>query len=162
LKKKHLNIVLLILCCLIYGAIFFKTFKKNSVEESVNNIASANSKQLQPLHSKNNNYKLILPERDPFLDKAYSTSYKAPIIQNINQRNLQNPPEIIDWPTIKYYGFVKNDEQRKKLVVLKVDNKMYKQREKTSINDIMIERVYGDSIVLKLGNIKRTYKRSND
>jgi len=158
LKKKILNSILLALCVVIYASIFFKFFGEKEVIENHNSNLSYIAQKPFKKENKKTTFQLNIPSRDPFLNKIYAsnkTKKKSPV----KKSRINDIEPVFNWPTIKYYGFLKNKENKTRMVVLKVRNKMYRLREKSTIGDIKIENAYGDSIILKHKKELKTYLR---
>ena len=68
---------------------------------------------------------------------------------------------VISWPAITYYGYVKKDFNATKLILLKIGNKLYREREKQTINEIKLVKAYNDSLVVELSNNAKTIKRKS-
>lgn len=159
MKKKTLNSVLLVLCIVIYSAIFIKSFKKNKAPEVNIPIKLNNSKRSRVKPNKNYDFQLLIPNRDPFLGKiiAHAKTKTSKVV--VNKIAIPKPNKIVNWPQISYHGFVKSQVQNEKLVVLKINNEIFRKRVKALVNDIFIKKAYGDSILLRYKKEEKMFYR---
>ncbi len=161
MKKKYLNSVLIVLLLIIWGSVFYKYFgnKKSSLKNVEALDFTSNYKQNYMVAK--DTFTLELIERDPF---GASVS-----IQKINQpkKSVRKPKSVtkpavkknIVWPTITYHGFVKGESNTTRLILLKINNRLYRKREKEIVNDITLVKAYNDSLIVSLNNNNKTIKR---
>ncbi len=162
MKKKYLNIALFVLLIIIWGATFYKYFGRSS--EKIPAITNDNVfSKLQPeLQEVKETYQLNIVNEDPFKTSKpfYSTSIVKPTKGNKKKVVSKSKANTsIKWPTITYYGFVKGDRQNTRLVLLKIDNRIYRKRELETVKELKILKAYNDSLVISLNNNKKTIKR---
>ena len=53
------------------------------------------------------------------------------------------------WPKLQYYGYLQADSRSEKMALIKIDGKLHRIREKTTVESIQVMKVYKDSVVLK-------------
>nr|WP_321234625.1 hypothetical protein [uncultured Psychroserpens sp.] len=163
MKKKHLNIPLFILVLIIYGGVFLKFFGKKEVQFDDSIYSSTFSKQGSNFDVKRNDFDISSIKIDPFKinkrskRKASTVSPAKKTASTSNKKTLKKP-----WPKIAYYGFVKNNINKTRLVLVKVNSKLYRKREKEDIDDLRILKAYNDSIVLSIGKETKTIKKVNE
>lgn len=144
--------------------ILWKVFSKifggiNAVAEPVNQII------VEPIIPSNEvvttqTYELNLNGRNPFKVSTKATEKRPQ--KKIPQRNKKNPSSVIKqvrWPSVKYFGFVKSERSANKLVVLKVNGRLYRKRVSESIQDITISKAYNDSIIVVFEGETKTIKK---
>jgi hypothetical protein len=162
MQKKAINGLLITLCIIIYGAIFFKAFWEKEVidnsNKAIQNYVSVDINYSKPKDS----ITLFFPERSPFgepsrIAKVNNTTVK----KRINSLKTNKTQKTI-WPSINYYGFVKNKLSSKKLLAITIDDKMYKLKELDVINGFKIIEVYSDSIIIQKNNEVRAYEKFKD
>ncbi|WP_299883438.1 hypothetical protein [uncultured Lacinutrix sp.] len=159
MNKKTINSILIILLLLIWGSVIYKYFGKTStlVTEQV-----VNSNHLKPNLNYNidkDTFKLSLEPRDPFKasknKKTIVNASNSKKRQPINKTKKANVP----WPIIEYYGFVKGKQNSTKKVLLKINSKLYRKREKETIEALTIRKAYSDSILISYNKEHKTFKR---
>ena len=70
--------------------------------------------------------------------------------------------QVINWPNITYYGYIKSKDKIEELILVKIDNQLYKLRKNSNINGLIINKVYKDSIEVSFNkNKKFLYKGSS-
>ncbi len=155
MKKKYLNSTLIILLLIIWGNIIYKYFGRSKTKDTQAHIVGAN----MPIHYAvaKDTFILQLNNRDPFkvskIRKVTTVTRSIRIIKN-NQ-----PIKPVIWPNIEYYGFVKSVSNKTKLVLVKVNGKLLKKREKDKIESLTIIKAYSDSITVSLNKTIKTIKR---
>jgi hypothetical protein len=158
MKKKHLNILLLILVFVIYGGVFSKLFGKKQLEVKASDYNYSFNTQIPKFDIKRNSFDINSVEKDPF-----RINKKSKQLNTVSKGNKStNPTQNIkkkSWPRISFFGFVKNDLKFTRLALVKVGNKLYRKREGEVIDNITIVKVYSDSIKLKFENENKIITR---
>lgn len=162
MNKKHLNTVLILLLIIIWGAVGYKYFG-NSTEASKEDSSTEAKFFYENLYVvSKDTFLLKLTDRDPFgiYRKAKKKAIKSSVKKAISiLKPVQN--KKIVWPKITYHGFVKNNSRNTPLILLKVNNRLYKKREKEIVSKMTLLKAYNDSLVLSLnGNIKTVTKQN--
>ncbi|MCK8482228.1 hypothetical protein [Psychroserpens algicola] len=164
MKKKHLNILLFILVLVIYGGVFLKLFGKKEVQLNDSFINTTFTKQVSGSEIKRNDFDISTIKSDPFgiskrrnKKQVETTKTKNTAFSSSKKTELIKP-----WPKVTYYGFVKNNSNKTKLVLVKVNSKLYRKREQETIDDIRIVKAYNDSIILSKDNETKTIKKVNE
>ncbi|WP_422103853.1 hypothetical protein [Winogradskyella sp.] len=161
MQKKTINALLITLCVVIYGAIFFKAFiKKEVVNTSPTGIDNFVSVDLD-MGTTKDSVELFFPKRSPFGEPRKATPLRTEKI--VPKKKVSKSPTYSKtiWPSVIYHGFIKNRLSSKRLIAITVNNKMYKIRESETIGDMKIKTVYSDSISVEYNNeVKTFYKKS--
>jgi hypothetical protein len=160
MNKKYINSILIAMLLFIWGAVIYKHFWKPKHSEQVKlDSTSSNYKREEAVKLKDT-FKLEIRNKTPF--KAYS----APNTNSIAVRpkmvyTTRKPLEVktVSWPKISYHGFVKNDKSKRKLIILKVNGKLSRKRERESVGELVLLKAYNDSIIVKFKNSKKTINR---
>lgn len=157
MTKKNLNIFLSILLIVIWGGIIYKYFFKKSVIENVDSVESHIAGNFIPIDKVRDTLVLEFSGRDPFLN---AKPIKKVVVPKTTSPKTYKKPEVnIIWPQIQYYGFVKSNNSKNELVVIKIDGKLYKARNKENIDELKILRTYSDSVEIELNSNKRFFYR---
>lgn len=157
-----MNILLIALMCVIWGNVIFKFFGKGKTIQQ-NDITSNQflpNKDISSLIQKTP-FELNIINTNPFGETKINFYIKKKDVTDATNKTtskILKKPELI-WPTISYYGFVKNDINDTKLVLLKINNKFYRKREKELIEDLKIISAFSDSVIVSVSKEKRTIKK---
>lgn len=148
-KSKPLNIILLIVVVGIYGIIAFRSFNNAEINnqsfKEVSNFKMAHG----VLNYKKESYDLPLYINDPFKINFEGTNLtNSGIMHHLNFEQNSNG-EIVKWPTIKYFGFIKNSKKGRKLVLLKINKKTVKLTINESYKSLQVLSIYQDSVKVK-------------
>ncbi|WP_346882334.1 hypothetical protein [uncultured Algibacter sp.] len=161
MDKKYLNGILILFLVVIWGSLIYKYFgNSTSLDQGVysENIGVNITKDYGIAKD---TFKLKLATRDPFgVSRPYTikTNTKPSIKKQASAKKpVINKP--LAWPTITYHGFVKANNSVTPLILLKINNRVYKKREKDIVNDITLVKSYNDSLIVSLNNNKKTIKR---
>lgn len=153
MNKKKLNLVLILFLVVIWGLVFNKFF--NATKSNTNSVPLAVTTNSVPvLVIQKDTFDLREVPRDPFLGKIQvkvkkktnrvaSTTLKPKKKLKINKKKLQKKV----WPKLKFYGFVKGQNRSSMLCLIKVNNKFYKKREKENIEELILKKVFKDSLI---------------
>ena len=158
MNRKYLNSVLIVFLIVIWGAVFYKYFgRKKPTKENLhsNNYTLTKINEFGIIKD---TFKLELIEKDPFRAnrKIYNNISKAPVKKSVKKVIID---KNIKWPKISYYGFIKSHNNNTRLVLLKIDNSVYRKREKELINNIRLVKAYNDSLIVSLNKKTKTIIR---
>ncbi|MEP1490164.1 MAG: hypothetical protein ABJK28_17225 [Algibacter sp.] len=157
MNKKYLNSTLIVLLIIIWAAVFYKYFG-DSKQLSENTIAiNALALNGQDYLVTKDTFLLELTDRDPFRvsRKIKRKSSKLPKSKPKSAVKTNKKKSIV-WPTIAYHGFVKGDRKNTRLILLKIDNRLYRKREKEIVNEITLVKAYDDSLIVSLNKNNKT------
>lgn len=160
MNKKYLNGTLFILLIVIWGSVIFKYFGRSKGVVNTNIEIVSNLNYGQNYATVKDTFNLEIKNNDPFKVSKHITkpplktesSKPAPKVNVIK-------PVTVNWPNITYHGFVKGDNNTTRLILLKVDNKLYKKREKEMIADLTIITAHSDSLIISFNNQLKTIKK---
>lgn len=161
--KKKINIVLIIIVLGLWGTVAYKTVAQFFFPETlvVNENISNNGFNLDEVNK--DTFQLKKVTRDPFLntqnksiDSILKKDYsKIPIKKIKSSAIVVRPKEITNWPSIFYYGYIKSKSKDEELVLVKIDEKLYKLRKYDQVREIILKQIYNDSIELNYNKQKR-------
>lgn len=158
MNKRVLNKVLLISLVVIWSVIAYR-FLNNFKGKSTETIAEISVLSKQSMVAEKEVF--LLPEKvkDPFLNTIQIKKVdKKPVRQTVISSNKN---KAILWPSIEYYGFIQSENKQSPLVLLKINQKMYRFRKGESKEKITILNIYKDSVQLSLGKEKRVFFKKN-
>ena len=109
-------------------------------------------------------FELIEINRDPFLKKQFNNTVIVPVKKTPSYLQIKKviAPVIpktrpnINWPTITYYGYIKNMNRETALV--KINEKLYNLRKNDQIEELTIKNIYNDSIEIAINKNTRMIK----
>lgn len=165
--KKNINIVLIVVVLGLWGTVGYKAinnyffFKKAEVKPASFNAGISN-RQINK-----DTFRIETLARDPFLNKqgqemvSVTKKYEAKPSGVGNKQVIQfiKPMEYINWPSISYYGYIKSKENNEELILVKINDKLYKIRINDQIEGITLKKVYKDSIEFNFNKEKKTIQK---
>jgi len=130
-KNKPITIFLLVAVIAIYGSIAYRSFYGNQkIEEVLNQML--HSDELLSVNYYKDSFKIDFYLKDPFGGRSFSTkgnnnpTIVKPII--INKDIKKDPMIPLKWPSLKYYGFVKNTVKKNGLYLVSFNNQLTKMK----------------------------------
>ncbi|MDO5981441.1 hypothetical protein [Flavivirga spongiicola] len=165
MKKKYLNSVLIVFLIVIWGAVLYKYFgKPNTSKKNIKNEMSSISYQPKYMVTKDT-FLLEIINKTPF-----KTS------KNLRKKVITTKPKVVSkkppvkpikkttavWPDISYHGFVKGNQKATRLILLKINKKLYRKRENEAVDDLTLIKAYNDSLIVSFNNIKKTITKIHD
>lgn len=151
--KKKINIILLLAVLGLWGTVLYKYVNQYFFKEEIN-VSLENKANIRKLLLKDKDtFELKALPRDPFLGKTYAE--KRPTEKIISNRNFTPKPvvkvakPIVQkqlFPTIHYYGFIKNETGGSELVLLKMNGKLLKVKNNETKEGLKIIKIFKDSI----------------
>ena len=163
MNKKKINILLLCIVVGVWGILGYKFFS-NTLPKTENDLAiflpetEAISSSLQKKVFNLKSY-----DRDPFLGRI---SHKKTTIISKNQnriRKIKPAPKSktnTPWPKVHYIGYVNEQASIKPLVLLKINNKLYRKRTSFKFPEgIIIKKFYTDSLLVSFNKEEKIVKK---
>lgn len=158
MNKKTVNSILIILLLLIWGNVIYKYFGNANKSVSIPVISKTEIKPNLNYNIERDTFKLVLNNRDPFKASKPLKNTKRAIAPTVKKTPIKKTN--ITWPKIAYFGFVKGKQNSTKLALIKINNKLYRKREREKTASITIKKVYSDSISLTFNNDTKIFKRN--
>ncbi|MCB0479716.1 MAG: hypothetical protein KDC84_16225 [Crocinitomicaceae bacterium] len=161
MNKKTINSILLVTVLGIWGyVVYAKFYNGNSESNDTNEIVNVSGGRTI---MKKDSFSLRLDYRDPFLGKISNNNFKPK--QSISahstqeKRKIKSPtPEPQPWPTIRYYGLVKNASKNKGgTALISLNGKTHQVIQGDEIEHVEIKNILGDSIQVKYQKEIRTF-----
>mgnify|MGYP006173368547 FL=1 len=162
MNKKTLNIILIVTVVALWGTVLYKyvnrffnpiqnDFAVREFSSPISTKIAKDTFDLQPLH------------RDPFLDRSMiKRNEEKPIRVNTQPKVIKTKtPEIQKpFPLVHYYGYIKSQDKKEQLILLKVNNKLERVRLKSNIDGLIINQIYKDSIQVSYNKELKMIKKS--
>ena len=162
MKRKKVNIFLIIIVICIWtivGYKFFKSFFKSNSNMSVSRIENTPFKKSVYIKD---SFILHTVDRDPFLENAKIKTLTKKVITNKRpiKRKKSTTKTVADWPKIEYMGYVKSKTHSSKLGLVRIDGVLKRLREGTSYKEIEIRKIEENQIILKLNNETKVFGKN--
>jgi len=158
MSKKHLNIVLLIGVAFIWGLLIYKALGNSFVSEAEQqNYVVAMNEEL-PISIQKDTFELKSYTRDPFLGKIKNNRKLVPKTKN-GGAFAKKAKDVVkkQWPQLQYLGFVKEENAKEPLLLLKVNGKLIRRKSSFEFYEGMkVLNFYKDSILVSFRKDKRT------
>jgi hypothetical protein len=158
MKNKKNLYILLPITLFVWVAIIYKVFiSMGDKEETFNNKPKLELSTEDNIF-KEDTIKLKLSYPDPFLKAPFiSKNSQSEKKTDIKSKLTEN--EFIQWPTIQYYGLVKNSKTKQQKINLSINGKMYIMKRRELKDNIRLLQIYNDSIECVYNNEKKTIKK---
>ena len=165
MSKKNINIALIFLVLSLWGTVAYKSLYQYLFSNDDNLGVNLNTSQVNFTTISKDTFDLQKVTHDPFLNKQLEKvevlSTIIPVSKPIavKKPKVEKKIEAIQWPQIFYYGYIKSKDKTEELILIKVDNQLYKLRKNALVNGLLINKLYKDSIEVKYNNqSKKIYK----
>lgn len=164
--KKKINVFLIIAVASLWGIVAYRavsTYFLNDKNESVS-FDGYSKKQFKLIEK--DTFDLLAVKRDPFLNKNISekkeikmeVSTALPVKKKLGIAKRENFE--IPFPQVYYYGYIKSEQKKEEMVILKINDQMKRLRKNETFLDLKIVKVYKDSIQLSNGYKIKTFLKS--
>ena len=143
----------------IWGSIIYKFFgNQNVYDENLIKVKSVKNYKHNYFIVKDT-FELKLIARDPFGSSKHIVRSEV-IKKHTPQSNIKKINSVTKkntiWPNIVYHGFVKNERNLTRLILLNVNNRLYRKREKDNIDELILLKAYNDSLIVTINNERKT------
>lgn len=154
MKKKYLNIILIVIVVGIWGKLIYN-YTKRFTKPTIVTIKKNELKNIVAI--KKNSFDLLNLQRDPFLNKM---AYKKNTSKKIKKYNTKpKNSKHFNWPRIKYIGYL-SSKSSSKLAILEINGTIKNCKESTLLNEnIYIRKIYRDSIKLEANSQIKIVKK---
>lgn len=161
MNKKYLNGILITLLIVIWSSVVYKYFGNTQSLSVPADATAAVSPVRLDYEVIKDTFHLDLTDRDPF-DASKKIKRRVAVAKSIKRtkptKDLKQK-KITTWPTLTYHGFVKGENSKTRLILLKIDNRLYRKRERETVQNITLVKAYKDSLKVTFQNINKTIKR---
>ena len=158
-----LQYLLILVVLLIWGRVILKLFKNFKSKDSIE-VTQIQLNDTFDDYALADTFHISANYPDPFLREGFHTvktqvsSAASVPVKNNSKSVIENKPAII-WPTIAYKGIIKSLTSGKELVLIYINDRGYKMRPGNKQGDLILEKVYKDSVIIKFNNLKKTIKK---
>ncbi len=157
MKNKKLIYILLPLALFVWGMIVYKIFfQTNTPEEHITFMPNTMVKKNDAVLP--DTFELKLNYTDPFLkNEKRVISTKAQTAPKVVEAKPKKSAETINFPAIKFDGFIKKQENE--LAIVSINGSSHFMKTGETAKEIKLIRIYSDSIIVSFQNQKRTIKK---
>lgn len=158
MNRGNLNKILIVVAILVWGSGLYKYSKnRNFDSDKGSKIATKIKVNPMPTTHLNKGSAFVLLDRDPFLDE--SLSGPTTTISTSNNYNNKNSRKILvhTWPTIEFFGFVKSENKKHPLALIKINGSLERMRPGRIDENFRIDAIYSDSIIISNGKQKKKF-----
>lgn len=166
MAKKKINIVLIIVVIALWGSVFYKTVYKYFASQEIlaNDIHTTENVKFKQIHK--DTFALESISRDPFLNKQTQETVVRPqkqytgVTSSVVKKTaapVEKTRQLTIWPAISYHGYIK--DSKGELVIMKIDNKMYRLRKDAFIEGISLKKITRDSLELNFNRERKIIAR---
>jgi hypothetical protein len=155
MKNKKVVYALLILALVVWGIIFYRvgtTLSKDKPAAVAVNKAPVLAKQ----DTGPEDFKIVADYRDPFLGTAVREREKKKVVVKPVQKKA--PVSTIQWPQIKLGGIIRT-QSKQPLALVTINGKENIVKEKETILEVTLSKVYHDSAEFIYKNEKRIIRK---
>ncbi|TGD56845.1 hypothetical protein [Flavobacterium humi] len=162
MSKKKINIALILVVLGLWGTVAYRAasqyfFSDEMTLKGIQDQANVNFSKIEK-----DTFALEAIGRDPFLNKSTAPvekpiDFKPSVPRKItpSQPKIIKPKEVVAWPEIHYYGYIKSRERKEELILVKIENRLYKLRKNDQVDGMFIRKVYNDSVEVYFNKEKR-------
>ncbi len=170
MNKKRWTRVLIVIVAGLWAYNIYRTVENYQVKHESQNEQINTNLSFAPVMFNKDTFMLDLPLEDPFLrnEKRWHQSNSAsntPNIPNPNSRNQQRSTPLpiiekkLEWPTVKYFGFIRNRDADHQLCMLNIANKNHRLSIGDSKDQITLIQAYPDSVLISFQNEFKTIQK---
>lgn len=163
MKKKQINIALIIIVLALWGTVLYKYV--NRFFSNDNEIVYNQPEFSIPIAKINKDtFELQTLVRDPFLGITTIKKESNPIIKKtkikpVFEKNTDLVPTK-PFPIVQYFGYIKSQDKTQKLILLKVNNRIERVRLNDNIDGLIVKQIYKDSVTVSFNKIEKSISKT--
>ena len=171
MDKKTRTRILIVIVASLWAYNIYRTIENYQVKTQSQEESQSAPLSFAPIMFNKDTFNLELPNQDPFLrgQQKWNPQNNGTIAvnnsnANRNQNTRQNQPVITTpattkWPTVKYFGFLRNHQANHKLCMLNIEGKNYRLSIGETKANITVVEAFPDSIQLVFNNSQKTIQK---
>ncbi|UZO80680.1 hypothetical protein NBT05_17275 [Aquimarina sp. ERC-38] len=153
MQKKQINTILLITVAIIWLVVIYKFVAPFFTTTTGIITAETLVTPSQIKIKKKDSFQLIIPDRDPFLDKTYQPIVKVKTGSKKSvKKNKIKTKSLKTWPKIQYVGFIKAAKNSNKLALVRFDGKLKRVRINQTYDNIKVLKIEDQQLLLSMEN----------
>ena len=158
MQNKAGTIFLFVIVLAVWGIIAFKIYDYIKGGDVAIQSAGRKNYTVEKREVLLDSFALLPDYRDPFLEDQILVKSK-PAVKVISDYKPAkgNMVKMVEWPKINYNGLVFNEDTKTKTGMVKIGGKSKTVIEGDTFKSLSVVSVTRDSIVLKMGKIKKSF-----
>lgn len=160
MKKKRINIVLIIGVALIWGLLIYRFFGNSFTSQENQKGSVAIAYDELPTLIQKDTIELKLYTKDPFLGTLKNT--RKLVLKTKKGVNVKKtkPIIVVQWPQLEYLGFVMEEKAKEPLLLLRVNGKLIRKKSSFEFYEGMkILNFYRDSLLVVFNGTEKTLSK---
>jgi len=147
MTKKSINRILIVIVTLIWGILLYQILGKRhfDVQQFTPHIESQDSQEFLIIKD---TFELVKLSRDPFLGLVYERKKNKQSNTVVKKKKVNTNTVTIKIPRLQYLGYVKGEKYSNPLILIRIDNKLYKKRLNSKVKDVYLKEASKDSLVI--------------
>lgn len=119
----------------------------SNYENNTLSIIEKDTFELQPL------------TKDPFLNKVFTKTIAQPKVARVTPKAKVEvkPNEIVAFPKVQYFGYIKSEDKKDKLILLKINNRLERVRLNSTVDGLVVKKIYKDSVIVSFNKVTRSF-----
>lgn len=151
--KKKVNIILLVIVVILWGVVIYRYVEHYFLADPLPvSTYTDNAKYAKYVIKKRDTFTPKLTKRDPFLgniglptrNRVSYTNTPKRIIAKDNA--FPKKRDLVVFPLVRYYGFIKAAEQKDEVILMSVDGKFVRLKLRQDLNGLSIVQYKKDSV----------------
>lgn len=163
MPKKTINIILILIVLGLWGTVLYKSVNRFFSSNEAPDFETEKGTAFDYKQIKKDTFELQNLDHDPFLNRS---SYNPSVVRNETKSVIpkvipikkpavvKQAPQIF-WPQINYYGYIKSAQKNNEMILIKINNVLYKARKNDNLEGIEIKRIFKDSIEVNFSKTKK-------
>jgi hypothetical protein len=151
--KKKINIVLIVVVLGLWGTVGYRALNQYFLSKKGVVKTMELNKEFNLTQINKDTFQMENSIRDPFLnkqDQSMVPNTKKIYSKSLNIKKKVYPvvkaKEYINWPAISYHGYIQSKANNEELILVKINEKMFKLKINEEVEGVTLKKVYKDSI----------------
>ena len=157
-----LQYLLIIVVLLIWGRVILKLFKNFKSKDTIE-VAQVQMSDDMDDYKSSDTFHISANYPDPFLSEGLRVTKSPEVNASAAPLNTKPKPIVeikpIVWPAIAYKGIIRSLKTGKELILIYINDRGFKMSPGSKQGDLILEKVYKDSILVKFNDLKKTIKK---
>ncbi|OFY88368.1 MAG: hypothetical protein A3K10_11885 [Bacteroidetes bacterium RIFCSPLOWO2_12_FULL_31_6] len=160
-NNKAITYILILAVVAVWGWVIYNIIKKQGPIDNTN-LAFDNNLKTDSSNAQLDTFSLFADYRDPFVIKYVSMNLAQDL--NLEEEKIKEikVKPIIEWPSIKYGGTVKNNHSERKLALINIAEQNHLLGIGDTAQEVKVYGIYPDSLILLYKNDKKTIVKSKN
>lgn len=163
--KKKVNVLLAAVVLGLWGTVMYRYVNRFFYSEEVAAFRETSLSANLPDTMKKDTFELRPLSNDPFLHRRVAPkAVRTRTIASYTPKPIVKPqppkPKMITpFPVVKYFGFIKSQDKKEELILMKINNTLHKTRLNGNCDGVTVKKIYKDSVQVVFGKETRIIKK---